>query len=100
MLGIQNITEEKCPDPVLFPITLDTIRQNYKPSETTSTTIIIPASSWFKTWQWMTSGPVNLSVMKRICKTDRQTMLVYFTWPTKRPGGHQSQLTMGYRNIF
>jgi len=22
-------------------------------------------------------------------------MLVYFTWPTKRPGGHQSQLTMG-----
>jgi len=21
-------------------------------------------------------------------------MLVYFTWRTKRPGGHQSQLTM------
>jgi len=28
-------------------------------------------------------------------KTDRQTILVYFAWPTKRPGGHQSQLTMG-----
>jgi len=26
-------------------------------------------------------------------QTDRQTMLVYFTWPTKRPGGHQCQLT-------
>jgi len=25
----------------------------------------------------------------------RQAMLVYFAWPTKRPGGHQSQLTMG-----
>jgi len=25
---------------------------------------------------------------------DRQTMLGYFTWLTKRPGGHQSQLTM------
>ena len=25
---------------------------------------------------------------------DRQTILVYFAWPTKRPGGHQSQLTM------
>jgi len=25
---------------------------------------------------------------------DRQTMLVYFVWPTKRPGGHQSQLTI------
>ena len=24
----------------------------------------------------------------------RQTILVYFTWPTKRPGGHQSQLTI------
>ena len=24
-----------------------------------------------------------------------QTILVYFAWPTKRPGGHQSQLTMG-----
>jgi len=22
-------------------------------------------------------------------------MLVYFTWPTKKPGGHQSQLTVG-----
>jgi len=28
-------------------------------------------------------------------ETDRQTILVYFAWPTKRPGGHQSQLTMG-----
>jgi len=28
-------------------------------------------------------------------KEDRQTILVYFAWPTKRPGGHQSQLTMG-----
>jgi len=26
---------------------------------------------------------------------NRQAMLVYFTWLTKRPGGHQSQLTMG-----
>jgi len=26
-------------------------------------------------------------------------MLVYFTWPTKRPGGHQSQLTMG-RSLY
>jgi len=26
-------------------------------------------------------------------QTDRQTILVYFAWPTKRPGGHQSQLT-------
>jgi len=25
---------------------------------------------------------------------DRQTMLVYFAWPTKRPGGNQSQLTI------
>jgi len=24
-------------------------------------------------------------------------MLVYFTWPTKRPGGHQSQLTIKSR---
>jgi len=24
----------------------------------------------------------------------RQTILVYFAWPTKRPGGHQSQLTI------
>jgi len=22
-------------------------------------------------------------------QTDKQTMLVYFTWPTKGPGGHQ-----------
>jgi len=27
-------------------------------------------------------------------QTDRQTMLVYFTWPTKRPGGHQNKLTI------
>jgi len=26
--------------------------------------------------------------------TDRQTMLVYFAWLTKRPGSHQSQLTI------
>jgi len=31
---------------------------------------------------------------------DRQTMLVYFTWPTKRPGGHQSQVTMGQSLIL
>jgi len=24
----------------------------------------------------------------------RQTIVVYFAWPTKSPGGHQSQLTM------
>jgi len=28
-------------------------------------------------------------------ETDRQTILVYFAWPTKRPGGHKSQLTTG-----
>jgi len=33
-----------------------------------------------------------------LAKTDRQTMLVYFTWPTKRPGGHQSQLTNRWLN--
>ena len=32
--------------------------------------------------------------MEALLKTDRQTMLVYFAWPTKRPGGHQSQLTI------
>jgi len=32
---------------------------------------------------------------KNYIQTDRQTILVYFAWPTKRPGGHQSQLTMG-----
>jgi len=26
--------------------------------------------------------------------SNRQTILVYFAWPTKRPGGHQSQLTI------
>jgi len=31
---------------------------------------------------------------------DRQTMLVYFTWPTKRPGGHQSQLTINVYVIY
>ena len=30
----------------------------------------------------------------RLLKTDRQTTLVYFAWPTKRPGNHQSQLTI------
>ena len=36
-----------------------------------------------------TCGPLLIN------RQDRQTVLVYFTWPTKRPGGHQIQLTMG-----
>ena len=32
-------------------------------------------------------------------QTDRQTILVYFAWPTKRPGGHQSQLTVSARKV-
>jgi len=35
---------------------------------------------------------LRFMVWKIRYKTDRQTMLVRFTWPTKRPGGHQSQL--------
>jgi len=35
----------------------------------------------------------NLSAVTK--SYDRQTILGYFAWPTKRPGGHQSQLTMG-----
>jgi len=37
----------------------------------------------------------NMFVNYLIFADDRQTILVYFAWPTKRPGGHQSQLTMG-----
>jgi len=40
----------------------------------------------------------NMHVAAFLAKTDRQTMLVYFTWPTKRPGGHQSQLTNRWLN--
>jgi len=31
----------------------------------------------------------NTDTCTKYRQTDRQTMLVYFTWPTKRPGGHQ-----------
>ena len=34
-----------------------------------------------------------------LSQTDRQTMLVYFTWPTKRPRDHQCQLTMGQSQV-
>jgi len=37
----------------------------------------------------------DFKILKTYRQTDRQTILVYFAWPTKRPGGHQSQLTMG-----
>jgi len=40
--------------------------------------------------------PLSWSVTVQLCALlydlfllDRQTMLVFFTWPTERPGGHQ-----------
>ena len=37
---------------------------------------------------------LRMEMMAECLGTGRQTILVYFAWPTKRPGGRQSQLTM------
>jgi len=42
-------------------------------------------------WNW----PMTLAVCAETSNPPVISMLVCFTWPTKRPGGHQSQPTMG-----
>jgi len=65
--------------------------------EPNSTTLYDPKNSVHQlaSAEIFPDGATSTFCLSFLGQTDRQTILVYFAWPTKRPGGHQSQLTMG-----